>query len=74
MFLWQKEKFGPFKKEGHVIYRIFHRTPTLKRNMRKNMKIPRNKEKLQKPIEPSLNPLEAVKEGMEGRFDEEKCM
>jgi hypothetical protein len=62
MFLWKKEKVGASRKEGHVIYRIFHRTPTLKRNMRKNMKIPRNKEKSKQPIEPSLNPLEAVKQ------------
>jgi hypothetical protein len=27
-------------------------TPTLKRNMRKNMKIPRKKEKLEQSIEP----------------------
>ena len=61
MILWRKEKVGASKKEGHVIYRRFHRTPTLQRNMRKNMKIPRNKEKLEQPIEPSLNPLEGVK-------------
>jgi hypothetical protein len=30
--------------------------------MRKNMKIPRNKEKSEQPIEPSLNPLEVVKQ------------
>jgi hypothetical protein len=39
------------KRRACNIYKIPW-TPTLKRNIRKNMKIPRKKEKSQQPIEP----------------------